>query len=169
MNLKIKKLEKDLSIKLKRNMISLGLDCATRTGWCIATTSKVGIDLTTGFMKFNTKDRFSLYNMFIQEFTGLIQPNHRVVIEESYFGTNPKTFQLLSRIGMIAYMIAQQKGITNDNITMITPSGARASLGFKGNARKEQIHEEFLKKTGLQLHDPDVIDAVILSLVGLVK
>lgn len=167
MQLNLKQTEKDLGIKILPWETSLGLDCSTRTGWCKATTTDKIIDLEYGFIKFNVQDRLIMYEMFLKQFEKLIQPNMKLVIEESFLGTNPKVFQLLSRIGMIAFIVGRQKNIAIDRISFLTPSYSRKLLGFKGNDKKINIHKQFLKQTKLQLTDPDIIDGIILSLCGL--
>ena len=52
----------------------------------------------------------------------------------------------------------------------VSAAQARKALGFKGNAKKTIIHEQFkLKLPVLDIDDEDIIDAIILALVGVLK
>jgi Holliday junction resolvasome RuvABC endonuclease subunit len=92
---------------------------------------------------------------------------HRVIIEDTFFGRNVHTLKLISRIGMIAYITARQQGITD--MTFIYATTARKALGLKGNAKKQEVHQQFARITGIKLEDEDMVDAIVLCLNGLIQ
>jgi Holliday junction resolvasome RuvABC endonuclease subunit len=161
----IKDVEKKLGKTLKRNHKVLGLDTASKTGWCLLTTTKKELTVEYGFIKVNTTDKYFKYNEIIKFFQELIQPDYQVVIEDTFFRFNPAMFRLISRIGAIAYTLAHLKGCKAEYIFATT---ARSRIGLKGNAKKAIIQEEFKKMLGLEeLKDEDIIDSYILAYNGL--
>jgi Holliday junction resolvasome RuvABC endonuclease subunit len=42
-------------------------------------------------------------------------------------------------------------------------------LGFKGNAKKEVIQKEFIERLDISIKDNDIIDAMILSITGILN
>ena len=91
----------------------------------------------------------------------------KMIIEESFYGRNVKTFQMLSRLGGFAYAVAHLNGLKEKKFLLATT--ARKNLGFKGNLKKKVIQKEFIKKLKLQLEDEDIIDAMILALNGILN
>jgi Holliday junction resolvasome RuvABC endonuclease subunit len=95
-----------------------------------------------------------------------MQLPNKIIIEESFYGQNIKTFQMLSRLGGFVYAIAQLNNITDVKFLLATT--ARKNLGFKGNAKKEIIQKEFIQKLELKVEDNDIIDAMILVMNGII-
>lgn len=171
-SIKIKDLEKRLERRIKRNIISLGIDPASRTGWCSAITDKDTVIFDYGFIDVKSKDVFFKYNQLINYFTDLFSIfkskdcEKIVVIEDVFFGKNINTLKMLARIGMIAYVLSHQKNLPR---TYILASTARSSLGFKGTSKKPEVHYEIKNKLKIDLNDEDATDALILSLIGIVE
>lgn len=161
--MKIEKLEQQLGRPIKRNIAVLGLDTASRTGYCILKTTKKELTLDYGIIHINTKDNYFKYNEIIKIFQDLIKPEYKVIIEDTFFRFNPAMFRLISRIGAIAYTLAHLKGCSTEYIFATT---ARKKIGLKGNGKKSEVQTEFLLRTNLKIQDNDVIDAVILAFVG---
>lgn len=167
LTLKIKELEKRLDIRLKRNKTTLGVDTATKTGWCLVKTDNDTVNIDYGFIHFSSKDMFFRYDKMIDFFRNLIttklvgQASPSVVIEDIFFGKNVNTLKVLARYGMIVYLYAYENRITK---SFILATQARKKLGFSGNMKKELLQEAFLKKAKLRINDNDVIDAMILGL-----
>lgn len=171
LTLKIKNIETKLNKKLKKNHITLGIDTASRTGWAIAKTFDDNLIIDYGILDIKSKDKYFKYNQIIDFFDRLIwndlNKDSTIIIEDTFYHFNPKMFAFISRIGMIVYTIAELLGIKNK--IFITASQARKKLGFKGTLKKEQLHNEFRKRFDIKLIDKDVIDAIILALVGAIK
>lgn len=170
-----RKIIEDAIGKKLREGICLGLDPASRTGWCLIEVKNKDILIEYGFIHIDSTDIFFKYNKLIEAIDGLIKniwnkkykdEDKLIVIEDIYFGRNVHTFKMLARIGMIAYTIAT---LNNMPKTFALATQARISLGFKGNANKETIQKQFLAKTKLKVTDDDIVDAIILAIHGLIK
>ncbi len=164
--MKIKTIEKKLNIKIKKNVKVLGIDTASRTGWCILTTSDTHIKKEVGFIKVSSKNRYFKYNELVELFYNIIKPGYHVVIEDTFFRFNPAMFKMISRIGAIAYTIAHLKGC---DVEYLMATSARKRLGLPSNKKKKEVHEAFIKLIKTKVTDEDIIDAEILALNGLIK
>ena len=163
-NIKIQNLEKKLGKLIKRNITVLGIDTASRTGWVkITVNSKVKIDY--GFIDITSKDRYFKFNQMIEIFPDLIKGCDKVIIEDVYLKFNVMIHAMLSRIGMIVYVLAHQLGIKEKEF--MWASTARKNLGLKGNAKKEEMHKEFKEKYNINIEDEDIMDALILAMNGI--
>ena len=179
MKLKIKYIEKKLGIKLRKNAISLGLDTATKTGYCIARTNKVSIDFDIGYINLNMKEikdrklRNELrYEELYSRFMNLIDSKYdTTVIEDVYHKFNPDTTILLARIGAIAYTICKIKKVKR--IIWLSASQARKKLGINQKCPKGKTKETIVKRVNkllnINITNNDEIDAIILALNGLLK
>ena len=174
MKLKIKTIEKKLGIKLRKNAVSLGLDTATKTGYCIARTNKIDIHFDIGYINLNMKEikdrqiRNELrYEEIYRRFKQLIKTEYIVVIEDVFFGRNPQTLILLSRIGAIAWTIAKTKKCKE--IIWKTAVQARKALGLPCNKKKVVVMNTMNKVLKTKIENDDIIDAIVLSLGGLIN
>ena len=167
MKIQTKKIEKIFGKKVIPFISVIGIDIATRTGWCRITTDPKKITLDYSFINISTANKYFKYNQYIEIFSKILHRGDIVIIEESFYGRNVKTFQLLSRLSAFAYTIAQLKGISAKRFLLATT--ARKELGFKGNLKKEIIQKQFLKKLKIKIDDEDIIDAMILSLTGILE
>jgi Holliday junction resolvasome RuvABC endonuclease subunit len=165
--LKIKDLEKQLGKLVKRNITCLGVDTASRTGWCIIKTTDKEANIDYGFIDIDSKDRNFKFNQMIDMFPNLIKGCDVVVIEDVFLKFNVMVHSFLSRIGMIVYVICHQQGIKSKDF--IWASTARKNLGLKGNAKKDIIHKEFTEKFGIKIDDEDIMDSIILALNGIIQ
>lgn len=170
----INKIENKLAVKLTRDRTVLGLDTASRSGYCIATTKGNKLILSTGFIavdvskiKDKTVKNALRYNAVYETLTELITKDQVVVIEDVFFARNVYTAILLARIGAIAYTVSRQKEIRD--IRWKTAIQARKMLGLKCNKKKEEVHAQFCELIGTTITDIDIIDALILSLCGLIE
>ena len=166
LTIKTKKIEKVFNIKVIPFSICLGVDTASRTGWCLIHADPNNVMFDYGTINIKTKDKYEKYDRYINKFIDLLKSNYTVVIEESFYGKNVKTFQLLSRLGGFVYAVCHLIGIVDKRFILAT--SARKNLSFKGNAKKEIIHKEFIKRLNLKIDDPDIIDAMILALNGII-
>ena len=174
MKLKIKYIEKKLGIKLRKNAVSLGLDTATKTGYCIARTNKVSIDFDIGYINLNMKEikdrelRNELrYEEIYVRFKQLIKTEYIVVVEDVYFGRNAQTLILLSRIGAIAWTLAKIKRCPK--IIWKTAVQARKALGLPCNKKKIVVMEAMNKVLKTKIENDDIIDSIVLAIGGLIN
>ena len=174
MKLKIKTIEKKLGIKLRKNAVSLGLDTASRTGYCIARTNKISINFDIGYINLNMKEikdrklRNELrYEEIYKRFRELIKAEYIVVVEDVFFGRNAQTLILLSRIGAIAWTIAKTKKCKE--IIWKTAVQARKALGLPCNKKKIIVMEAMNKILKTKIENDDIIDAIVLALGGLIN
>ena len=167
MRIEIKELEKLFDKKVKRNINCLGFDTASRTGWCRAVTGRKYVDLDYGFIDIKTTNREYKYRQFINFVTTMVSESDKVVIEESFYGRNVKSFQMLSRMGGFVFMACHQGGVKEYDFVLATT--ARKYLGFKGNLKKEEFHRQLKAVIDLGFDDEDIIDAFALALVGIFK
>jgi Holliday junction resolvasome RuvABC endonuclease subunit len=171
----LNKIEKRFEIALKRNATVLGIDTASKTGYCIAKTDEKKLILEVGFINVDVSkidDKYARnemrYNVICEAFTSLIASKFEtVVIEDVYYSCNPLTLILLARIGAIAYTICKTKNIKE--IIWKSAVSARKLLKLPCNKKKVIVQKEFSKKLGILLKNEDEIDAIILALVGLLQ
>ena len=174
MKLKIKDIEKAFGIKVQKGITSLGLDTATKTGYCIAKSNATTIDFNIGFINVDVKEikdkdlRNELrYEEIYRMFKNLIQSDMIVVIENVYHSFNAQTTILLSRIGAIAWTLARIKECKN--IIWKTATQARKALGLPCNKKKKIVMEKVNGLLGLEIKNNDEVDALVLALNGLIK
>ena len=174
MTFDIGKLENALSVKISTNKTVLGLDTASRSGYCIAKTTGKTLTISTGFIAVDVskiKDKVVRnalrYNAVYETLTQLVTKDQILVIEDVFFARNVYTAILLARIGAIAYCVGRQKEIRD--IRWKTAIQARKMLGLPCNKKKELVHKEFTEKVGTKITDIDIIDAIILALCGLIE
>jgi hypothetical protein len=164
-----KLIEKKLDKKLRSNVVSVGVDTASRAGICISVVDKEDLHLETLFIDINSKDIYFKYNQLIKSFSSILNvknpKDYVLVIEDTYFGKNVEVLKMISRMGMIVYMCGHLAGI--EDIRFIYPTSSRKQLGIKGTLKKAEVHKELAKILGSQVDDPDIADAIILSLNGL--
>lgn len=172
--LKIPYLEKVFGIKIKRNVVSIGLDTASKTGYAIAQTTDTSVKITIGFINIDVskisdkEERDEIrYNTIYKTLKQLLKKEYITVIEQVYFGNNVHTLIILSRIGAIAWTLAKEIGCTN--IIWKSAVQARKILGLKSNVKKLLVQQEFKEKIKINIDNEDIIDAIILALNGLAE
>jgi len=166
MNLKlnIKKVQTALEKPILRDVQALGIDTATRTGWCIITTDKKSLYLTYDFLDLTDKEIEKRLDQLISYFKDIIKPNHRVVIEDSFLRFNPRVFGLLSKFEGALYALS--KIINVSKVNFIQASSARMRIGANSSHKKEEIHQWLRDKLHIDIEDKDIVDAIILALNG---
>ena len=169
MKIKLSELEKQIGKKFKRNTSSIGIDLATKSGICIATTNERYIDLDMSFINFETTDEYKRYNEMVDIFEKVMPKVNVVIIEDTFFGLNPKTFKLLSRFGGIIYCLAYQKD-KNNSPKFICASSARKRIGiFPANCKKPVVHQWIVDNLKIKQVNEDISDAIVLALNGLLE
>jgi len=162
--LKKKKIQQKLNLKLKEGYY-LGLDTALKTGWCKIRIVNDNIFIEGGSVDVNKikgiNRLFTLIDVFRKLITG---KEDAIIIEDTFNRLNPVAFKLISRIGMIVFVIGYIKGIRN--MQWKYANSARKELGFKGNLKKEEFQIQFLNKLGIEEKDNDYVDAIALAMSG---
>ena len=174
----IAKIEKRFNIKLKRNVQVLGVDTASKSGYCIAKTDDKKLILNIGFIAIDVsqiKDKDikhqMLYASVYDTFISLIDSKYdTIVIENVFHGVNPDTTILLARIGAIVWSICKIKQVKK--IIWKSASQARKALDInqkcpKGKS-KETIVQRVNEKLNTNITCNDEIDAIVLALNGLI-
>lgn len=165
-----KLLEKKTKKKIIDNARCLGIDTATRTGWCLAEVKGKFVELDYGFVHLDSKDTNERFNYLVEFFNGFISKkldsNCSIIIEDVFFGKSALVLKFLARIGMILYILAWFYKIPRKFILAIQ---ARSFLGLTGNAKKVVVQDQARERFGLKVEDEDIIDAIILALNGVLK
>jgi Holliday junction resolvasome RuvABC endonuclease subunit len=166
-NLNIEEVQNKLGLPIKRNSTSLGLDVASRTGWCVIKSTSKTLDIDYGFIKIDSKDIYFKFSRFLQSMNDIIKKEYRVIIEDSFLGhLNPWTMKTLSKMEGIAYAIALQKEV--EYVEFIMASSARKRVGVKGTCKKKEVYEWLKDTLNIDVQDEDAADAVILALYGVI-
>jgi Holliday junction resolvasome RuvABC endonuclease subunit len=165
----IKKLEHILDIRIKKNCSAFGVDTATISGIALVRTDDTDVHITPDLLDMSKiksqQERFDIAYGYFSE----ILKNNKVdfaVVEDVFFGRNVKALIFMTRIGMIVYALCRQLNIPSQ---FILASQARCKLNLPSKAKKEEVQEEFSNTTGINFADNNVIDAVILGIVGVLK
>lgn len=167
-------IETEFGLRIKHNALCIGLDTASKTGYCIAKTNSKTMTFDTGYFIVDVKNikdkklRRRIYaEQIYKNLKKLFVDNvyDTAVIEDVYHGVNAHTTILLARIGGIAYALTQQYA-TKTTIWK-TASEARKTLGLKGTGKKVEICEAVNNILGTNIKNDDVIDAIVLALNGL--
>lgn len=175
MKIKSKDIEKAFGIKLRKHITVLGLDTASKSGYCIAKSFDNVVDLEVGFINVDVSkiedktQRDELrYEEIYKRLKSLICKDYVVVIEHVFYGGNAQTLILLSKIGAIAWTIAREKECV-DIISSKTAVQARKALNLPCNKKKEIVLSAFKKALKIKISNPDEVDAIILALNGLIE
>ena len=166
----IKVIEDNMSVKVLKNRTSLGVDTASRTGICLAKSNNKEIILDYSFLDMTSKNKYHKYNTLIDHMEKFFNNNSIdvVVVEETFFSTNAKVFQFLSRIGGMVYTLAHIIGIKEK--VFISATSSRKALGLPCNKKKVVVHAAFHDAVpNVKIEDIDIIDAIILAINGLIE
>ena len=157
-------LEQKLGFKVAEKVNVLGVDTAAiRTGWCNLIIENDTLLADYGFINNKSENILLNYNSLIESFQQLTEKKDKVIIEEAFYFRNVKSFQKLSRAGMIVYQCAYNNKCPD--IKFLLASQARNGIGLK-NKKKEIVHQAFIKKFDIRIGDGDCIDALIVALNG---
>lgn len=175
----IEQIEIPLKIKLRRNWTSFGSDTASCTGWAKSWTDDEYFYCEYGVVDAKSNNTIQRY-IILWDFFQQILPNelNRLVIEAPFLKYFRKgkmkcpqvtVFKVLARISMIPLMVGLTKGYKKSAVIEITPTKSRATLNLNSRDTKEKIQIQFMLKTGIEITQNDAMDAVILSVNGLIQ
>lgn len=187
-NLSIKKLEKNLGLKIKKNVYCLGIDTASKSGIAIIIvgTEKVTIDsrvIKIPTLPKDTVDKSERYEeslegilMIIRDLKKKIKKSEGniLVLENSFLSFSPWTYGYLKSFMGIIY--AELYDLF-DNIHIVFPTAARKLVGFqsslkrgtKSKEKKQEIMTWISKVIESEINEDNEADAIVLALAGLVK
>ena len=166
----IKTIETAFDITIKKNYTSVGVDTASRTGFCLARSLNHTVLFEYSFLDMSSRNNYHKYNTLIEYINTNFSDStiNGVVIEETFFSRNAKVFQFLSRIGGIVYAIFYLKKVKDKQF--ISAVQSRKALGLPTNKKKVVVHEAFHNLIPkIKIKDIDIIDAIVLALNGLIK
>jgi len=167
----IKVIEDNMPVTVIRNRTSVGVDTASRTGICLARSTDKDVVLDYSFLAMTSSNKYHKYNTLIDHMQKFIVDGAKidiVVVEETFFSTNAKVFQFLSRIGGMVYTVAHLLHIKEK--VFIAAVSSRKALGLPTNKKKHVVHEAFHDALpNVKIEDIDIIDGIILALNGLTK
>lgn len=177
MKIKIKDFEKKLDKKIKRNIQSIGLDIAERTGICIITTNTKYVDFDWQFIEFDKSSIHSVYKNMYKEFLKIIVKekgkDNIVVIEDSFlqrFGrfVQADVFKKLTRFGTIALVCSF---LNEMPYQFILAKSARAKLKIKMIPKepKESVANYLHNELDIEVDDNDISDAIVLAVLGIIE
>lgn len=163
--------EKALGYTVKRNTVSVGFDTATRTGIAQIKTNGKSLTIEWSFLEFESKDKHALYKNMYLAFKDILQAQDIAIIEDTFVGINPAGSLVLTRLGAFAIGLCIEKKIPWHLIRAVS---ARSILKIdarrlgKGKS-KEAVALWLKEKLGLKLDDPDISDAIVLALLGVLE
>jgi Holliday junction resolvasome RuvABC endonuclease subunit len=164
--LSLKTLEKRIG-KIKKNVQILGVDTASRTGWCLIKTDSKDVTFDFGVFHIDSKDVTFKFNKIIETFDNIIKPEYKVILEDTFLGMkfmNPYMFKYLSKLGGLLYAVCKYKKV--EDVSFLMACSARKTVGIKGNCKKAEVHKFVNRILGVNIEDEDVSDAVVLALNG---
>jgi len=167
--LSIKNIEEKLCKKLKRNYKSIGLDLATKSGIGFVSTDNEFIYIDWTVLYFQTDNKKDLYKFAYEEFGKIITDENKVIIEDIFVGGNRQVALFLARLSSLALAQAISKGKYYEIISAIS---SRSKIGInikkipKGES-KIYIKEWMENILGIKIDEDNVVDGILLALVGL--
>jgi len=177
MKLLINELEKKLDKKIKRNIQSIGLDIAERTGVCIITANNKNVNFDWHFIQFDKSNIEKVYKEMYFHFKKVINKNkikdNVVIIEDTFlqrFGrlVQADVFKKLTRFGTLALATCYNKDMP---YYFILAKSARAKLKIKMiTGKPKESVAKYLKKTlDIETNDNDISDSIVLALLGIIE
>lgn len=177
MKIKIKDLENKLGKEIKRDIQSIGLDIAERTGVCIINVNKKYVEFDWNFIEFDKSNINHVYEDMFKEFSKIIKSEKNkdniVVIEDSFlqrFGrfVQADVFKKLTRFGTIALVCCF---INKMPYHFILAKSARAKLKIKmvTGKPKESVANYLKEELNIKIDDNDISDSIVLALLGIIE
>ena len=179
----LKKVEKNLGLKLNSNTISIGFDVSVHSKGIalIKTTEKsLIIEKIDKIVTPKNIAQLSALDAFISQldnFKDKVIQKYKLnvsIIEDCFMGQNVNTLKALARHSALVYDRFKR---ISDNVELLLPTQARKIIGFKksdkkikGSALKREIIEfvNNILNTEYKPKDNDIVDALILALAGLI-
>lgn len=192
MNISIKRLEKNLGYKIKKNIFVLAVDTATTSGIALVNIDVKNVKIDTLLLKIpsvakDSEDKADAYEQklnacleivkdFKEEYgmnkENLEKLNTLLVLENSFLKMNVVTFGFLRALQGIFYA---ELAPLFKNTRVIFPTTARNLVGFhstlprgtKGKDKKKEIMNWISNVVEYKLKNDNEADALLLALAGL--
>jgi len=174
LRIKIKKLEKLLNYKIKKNFSSVGFDTAEVCGVGFITTTTKDVEINWEVLEFDKSNIRHVYKELCKESLNIMSRNcDMCIIEDTYlrfFGRFPQVDVLkkLSRFGGIILANAINNDIQYE-IVGATQARSKFKISTAGYGRgnsKEAVHDWLQKTLGIDLEENNACDAIVLALLG---
>lgn len=187
-HLELKKLEKNLGLKLKQKSYCVGIDTASKTGIAIISTTASKVTIDTALMKIpslprDTEDKSAQYEQALDVLVNMTKDlrlkfkpkGHPIlVLENSFMSINAWTYGYLKGFMGILYAILHD---CFEDILIMFPMAARKKVGFKstlpkktkGKEKKAEIMGWVSKVIETEIAEDNIADAIVLALAGLVR
>jgi len=182
----LKKLERNLGLKLKNPVIALGMDTASTTGVCKLWINGDKVRIDTSIIKIpklpkDTEDKSEKYEealemllRMVRDFKRDLPKGHVLVLENSFLSFSPWTYGYLK--GFMGILYAELFDNFSE-IKIIFPVSARKKVGFQtklkrgtpGKEKKKEIMTWVSNVIGKEITNDNEADAIILALAGIVK
>lgn len=168
MKVKIKDIENKLDYKLKRNFKSVGIDTASITGIVFLKANTEYLYIDTLVLGFKTKDKKEVYRTIVKTFERLFQNEDKAIVEDVFIGLNRKGSLELARYGSFAICECIKKDIPYEIISALS-ARSKFNINAKkyGKGKSKLAVADFVKNLGVDLKDNNLVDAFVLSLIGL--
>lgn len=168
MKIKIKDIENKLDYKLKRNFKSLGVDTAQTSGLVFLKTDKEYIYIDHLVLNFKTKEPKEIYHTMVKTFEKLFQDEDLAIIESVFVGFSRHGSVELAKYGAFAISECIKKNISYETISAISArSKFKIDTKKYGKGKSKLAVADFVKNLGVDLKDNNLVDAFVLSLIGL--
>lgn len=185
-NITLKKLEKNLGLKLKKNIFVLGLDTASTTGICKLWIGEDKVRIETSIMKIpslpkDTEDKSEKYEEALEMLLRIVRDMQKklpkgdiLVLENSFLSFSPWTYGYLKGFMGIIYAVLFD---SFKEIKIIFPTAARKKVGFqsslkrgtKSKEKKQEIMTWVSNVIGKEITNDNEADAIVLALAGCIK
>jgi Holliday junction resolvasome RuvABC endonuclease subunit len=187
--LSLKKLERNLGLKLRKNVMCLGVDTASTTGLALISTFGGKVIIDYSIFKLPTiprkiadqMEKAEKYEQAMDSALNLIRDYKKemkvkspsiLVLEQSFLFKNPETFGYLRGLQGVFYSELYD---SFDEIKIYLPTVTRKLVGFhsllprgtKTEIKKKEICDWASKVVGEEIKDHNIADAILLSLAGL--
>jgi len=187
--LSLKKLEKNLGLKLRKNVMGLGVDTASTTGLALISTFGEKAIIDYSIFKLPTiprkiadqMEKSEKYEQAMDSALNLIRDYKNqitikapsiLVLEQSFLLMSPETFGYLRSLGGIFYSELYD---SFDEIKFYLPTVARKLVGFHSvlprgtptDQKKKEIMKFISNIVEEEIKSSDIADAILLALAGL--
>ena len=168
--MKIAQLEAILGTTIKKNSKIVGIDIATKTGYCIATTTEKTVTFDFSFANFSSNDEQERHGEIARFFGKMIDDKCEVIIEKAHYQRNMNTMHVLSVFNGILIGVSEMKNAKDwylkgsSHIRSVV--GINMKKAEKGKA-KQHVRQWLIDNLDLDVDNDNIADAVVIAIYGL--
>ena len=174
MKIPIDKIEIATGYKVKRNIVSIGFDWASRAGVSIIKTDEKNAEVEYIFVEFKGNNPKEKYKRMVRTLEYLVSSQDIAIIENVFVGFNRKGSLELAKYHAFAISECIRKNV---NYETVMAKDCRAKLGIKttkkagyGRGMAKKAVADYLENTfKIKLNDEDASDSVILAMLGILE